>query len=429
MKRLIPFIVAVAVFISALPLKSNAVLLDKKVKYATSVYGSNAVNSSGFLIDYQEANCLFYDRVNIETTNYTYYCDRYVVGGVVGTNSRMIILNNEEENAAHVMGTSRRLGDTALRFFCKWYYSNGFVIGFTDYNLDITPDMFSEGSLDRSIAEIYVDAKANDNHPDISKICLSVSGVTTFNTSAVNSGEFGYVYQGIITSTGSLLSSSHTLYNYNASNFTISWILFDEWGGLKSDTYSWYLYTPGYPISSFDKSGVSNEYYTFSCVSNNATYSCGITLSGLYILDYDTADQALISDLLFMLFDSETFEPDKYVWCVSATIDMNQQQQIIDSQGAIEDKLDNIYNAIVGEEVSAPSSPSEDQLVNMIDKDALSNARTQINAFDVSAYATAVSAILFINAAWANYPVFSSAIILVGVGFLIFTIINGLKKK
>lgn len=434
MKRLIPFIAAVAVIFSALQLDIFAVD-PVMIKYATTIYGSTAVNSHGFLIDSENVSAQLYTRTNINTGSYVYIGDRYKVSGVTGNNTRMIILNNDTDNSAHVMGVSRRLGDTSLRFMCQWYYTDGFFIGFTTYSLDISPEDFEEGSLDRAVAEIYVYAQSHDQHPDVSKICLSVNNVTKFDTAAVSSGRFGQVYQGVATSSGKLLSSDVTQYYYNATDLTIMWTLNTTWKGITVDDSYWRLFKLNREMSYIPRAnGVTGQGYSIGYQNTNDIDYYSLTLTGLYYLNDDTALNTFITDLLFMLFDVDgenvsEFDSTRYIWCVPASIDQDQQQDIIDQQDVIVDKLDNIYEAIVGGDETAPSSPSEEQLVNMIDKTALENARVQINAFDVSAYASAVSAILYINTAWANYPVFTSAIILVGVGFLIFTIINGLKKK
>lgn len=434
MKRLIPFIAAVAVIFSALQLHSFAVD-PVMIRYATTIYGSTAVNSHGFLIDSEKVSAQLYTRTNIKTGSYVYIGDRYKVSGITANNTRMIILNNDTDNSAHVMGVSRLLGDTSIRFMCQWYYNDGFFIGFTTYSLNINPEDFSEGSLDRAVADIYVYAQQHDQHPDVSKICLSVNNVTKFDTSAVSSGKFGQVYQGIATSSGKLLSSDVTQYYYNAMDMTIMWTLNTTWKGISIDGQYWRLYKLKREMSYIPRAnGVTGNGYYLGYQNTDGVDYYSITLTGLYYFNDDTALNEFITDLLFMLFDVDgenatEFDGTRYIWCVPASIDQDQQQDIIDQQDVIVDKLDDIYNVIVGGDETAPSSPSEDQLVNMIDKSALENARSQINAFDVSAYAAAVSAILYINTAWANYPVFSSAIILVGVGFLIFTIIYGLKKK
>lgn len=430
MKRLIPFIAAVAVIFSALQLDIFAAD-TYTVKYATRVYGSTGVNSSGFLIDFERTTATHSSNTVITSGSHQYIVNRYVVSGLSGSTSNMIILNNDEDNSAHVMGITRHVGDTDLWFFCRWHWSNGFGVGFNDYNLDIDPTSFSVGSLDRSIAEMYVAAKANNNVVPIDRIVPVISGTTQFNASAVNSGDFGEVYQGVLSSDDTLLSSGSSPYHYNATNMTILWQLNTTWKDVAITDDHWMLHAVSRPSYSFPRSSFSGDGYDVGYQNSNGIDYYSIELTGLIVYDDLSSLGGFIFDLLFMLFDVDyfSFPNDKYVWCIPATIDQNQQQKIINQNDVIIDHLDNIYNAIVGGDETAPSSPSEEQLVNMIDKSALENARSQINAFDVSAYAAAVSAILYINTAWANYPVFASAIILVGVGFLIFTIINGLKKK
>ena len=435
MKRLIPFIAAVAVIFSALQLDIFATSYTS-VKCASVIYGSNSTNATGFLIDSYSYSCRYYSSVDYTQSDRTYHIDRYVVSGLSDVNrNNMIIKNNDVDNTAHVMGIQRKVGNTDLWFFCRWYLSNSFGIGFNNYNIDIDPSDFSKGSLDKSIAEIYVNAKANNNHPDISRIALVISSTTKFDTSAVISGNFGQVYQGVVTTSGKLLSSDSTPYYYDALNMTILWHLNTTWKGITVDDNFWMLYKLNRNMSYIPRSNnITGPGFSLGYQNNDGIDYYSITLTGLYYYNDSYSLNAFITDLLFMLLDVDgtnatEFDSTRYIWCVPASIDQNQQQEIIDQQDVIVDKLDDLYNVIVGGDETAPSSPSEDQLVNMIDKSALENARSQINAFDVSAYAAAVSAILYINTAWANYPVFTSAIILVGVGFLIFTIINGLKKK
>lgn len=434
MKRLIPFIAAVAVILSALQLDIFAAD-TYSVKYATRVYGSTGVNSSGFLIDFERTTAIHSSNTVITSGSHQYIVNRYVVSGLTGSTSNMIILNNDDDNSAHVMGITRHVGDTDLWFFCRWQWSNGFGVGFNDYNLDVDPTSFSAGSLDRSIAEMYVAAQANNNVVPIDRIVPVISGTTQFDASAVSSGKFGEVYQGVVTSSGKLISSGVTQYYYNANNMTIMWQLNTTWKDISVDNNFWMLYKLNRNVSYIPRSnGITAPGFSIGYQNSNDIDYYSITLTGLYYYDDSYSLNAFITDLLFMLFDVDgenavEFESKRYIWCVPATINQDQQQDIIDQQDVIVDKLGDIYDAIVGGDETAPSSPSEEQLINMIDKTALENARSQINAFDVSAYAAAVSAILYINTAWANYPVFASAIILVGVGFLIFTIINGLKKK
>lgn len=432
MKRLIPFIAAVAVIFSALQLHSFA--SASYTGFAASVvYGNSSSSSHGFMIDGYDfiATC---DNNNYGFTwngiNYT--LRRYYSSVITAGSKTNIIIRSAETNDCYVMGVNAQIGSSGV-----WLYAgirgttNPYLgLGFNDYTISVDPSSYTEGTLNYALAVLYNQSKANNNVVPLERLAVIISGTTEFDLQSVNSGDIGYVYQGIITQDGTLLSSVRSNYHYNAENLIINFKLDKNFAGIPEYDNYWYLYCDGYEPFRIPRSGIGyNNYYSFSATAGDDYYQCTLGLSGRYVITSSRLDYYFIEQILWQLFDVEYIDTSRFVWCSPATIDQDQQQEIINREDVIIEQLDDIYNAIIGGDETAPSSPSEDQLVNMIDKSALENARSQINAFDVSAYAAAVSAILYINTAWANYPVFASAIILVGVGFLIFTIINGLKKK
>lgn len=431
MKKIIPFVIIVAVLCSVLPLKLLAIR-STTIKRAATIYGSNTVGQRSFIIDYRDINATYELHTTVTYNSITYTVDRYALPSSFSiTSNRVILMENLTGNSNFVLSRVTQIGSTGVYFIFNTVGTTKFYLGFNDYNVVINTSDYAEGTKDHALAALYNEAKENNNIPILDRLAV-ITASTVFDVSTVISGTLGNVNQGIMTQNGTLLTSYFTNYYYNATDMTVSFILFKEWNGVPA-TNGYWLYIENYDPSFYSFDGGSGSQYSYSFDDNGATVSMQITLTGQMYINNQAPTEArykLVEVLLWALFDVEPIFTSQYVWCVPATIDQNQQQQIVDNGAEIIDKLDQILEKMQGEQPSQPSHSNEDQLVDAIDTGAINQAGNVIrDFFAINNYSNGVKALLYMSTPWTQSYAFKAIIAITSVGFLIFTIIRGLKKK
>lgn len=437
-KRIIPFIIVLAVLSSVLTMIISAANTST-TRLATVIYKLDTDDNY-----YIEGNSFIATSTTIGY--YTYGSTDYLMNYLNSSSNALTLVLYQAENNRYKLLKANSSSttytqltiDSTLDLKVIYRCYNGlFRYGYNKTNVTINPDDYT------GVAKAFAYAYANRVGSSTStKYATDMFAVCNSSTQIVNqsivTGVIGDVYQGIISEDG-YIHATNSRYNYSLVNgsLQVSFGIQSNLSGIDYNERGLFLHYQLLDQEITIPTDGNNQSYTYDFgsvnVYNNSSSNNAISFffffNGTQYADLSDPLHAFVTAILLQAFDVVEFNDSQFIWATRATIEQDLQLSIYNGELVIIDQLGKIVSFIEDSTTVDLSEPGFEDVFGMIETQDFLDAKAMIDEVDLSSHIAGVSFIIntasyaFIN------PVISTVLLSILFAFSVaIMVIKGLRR-